>query len=151
MCSYCEEMEMAWSKIVRNRYANPKNIFLHKNIQSEFVEKWCSTVHDDSFKWPPTKVYYQGSLISGYKNVCITDYADMCAYVKETRKKYKQGGKTPLQCSDELGRDILSTFHFISIHDSDLTIFMKLWSKIDMIPLWIAYDKARCKEILKML
>ena len=40
---------------------------------------------------------------------------------------------------------------FISATDSDLTIFMKLWSKMDMIPLWIAYDKARCKEILKML
>lgn len=153
MCSYCDEMEIAWGKIVRNRYANPKNIFLHKNIQSEFVEKWCNTVHDYSFKWPPTKVYHQGSIyhVSGYKNVCITDYADMCAYVKETRKKYKEGGKTPLQCCDELCHDILSTFYFISANDSDVAIFMKLWSKIDMIPLWIAYDKARCKEILKML
>jgi hypothetical protein len=145
MCSYCDEMEVAWHKKVRSMYATPNNIFLHKNVQSEFVEKWCN--HNYSFKWPPAKVYH----LSGYKNVCITDYADMCAYVKETRKKYKQGGKTPLQCCDELGRDILSTFHFISTNDSDLTIFMKLWSKIDMIPLWIAYDKARCKEILKML
>jgi hypothetical protein len=148
MCSYCEEMEVAWHKKVRSMYATPKNIFLHKNVQSEFVEKWCSSNRDYSFKWPPTKVYYQ---VSGYKNVCITDYADMCAHVKETRKKYKEGGKTPLQCCDELCRDILSTFHYISINDSDLTIFMKLWSKIDMIPLWIAYDKARCNEILKML
>jgi hypothetical protein len=151
MCSYCEEMEVAWHKKVRSMYATPKNIFLHKNIQSEFVEKWCSSNRDYPFKWPPTKVYYQGSLMSSYKNVCITDYADMCAYVKETRKKYKEGGKTPLQCCDELCHDILSTFHYISANDSDLTIFMKLWSKIDMIPLWIAYDKARCKEILKML
>ena len=58
--------------------------------------------------------------------------------------------KTPVGY-DELGRDILSTFHYISANDSDVAIFMKLWSKIDMIPLWIAYDKARCKEILKML
>ena len=153
MCSYCEEMEVAWHKKVRSMYATPKNIFLHKNVQSEFVEKWCSTVHNYPFKWPPTKVYHQGSIyyVSGYNNVCITDYADMCAYVKETRKKYKEEGKTPLQCCDELCHDILSTFHFISATDSDLTIFMKLWSKIDMIPLWIAYDKARCKEILKML
>lgn len=153
MCSYCEEMEVAWHKKVRSMYATPKNIFLHKNVQSEFVEKWCSTVNTFHFKWPPTKVYYQGSQyhVNGYKNVCITDYVDMCAYVKETRKKYKQGGKTPLQCCDELCRDIQSTFNYISANDSDVTVFMKLWSKMEMIPLWIAYDKARCNEILKML
>ena len=65
MCSYCEEMEIAWQKIVRNRYANPKNIFLHKNIQSEFVENWS-----EGCQVLPIYMATQKSILSGLPVSC---------------------------------------------------------------------------------
>lgn len=155
MCSYCDEMERVWEKRVRQMYDYSSNIFLCSKQQSEFVEKWLAANKTYSgYKWPPAKVYYdsyyQHGLV-GYKKTVITDFAEMCAYIKETRKKYKEGGKTPIQCHDELCRDIQGVFNYIQPQHSDLMIFMKLWSKLELIPIWLMYDKARCKEILKML
>ena len=75
----------------------------------------------------------------------------MCLYVKDSRKKYKQGGKTPLQCYDELCRDLTFLFWGLRVTDSDLTLFMKLWNQLEIVPIWIRYDRRRCREILAML
>ena len=75
----------------------------------------------------------------------------MCAFIKEDRKRYTVQGKTPIQCYETMPHDIQWVFNSININDSDFTIFMKLWPKIELIPIWMAYDKPRCKEILQML
>lgn len=151
MCSYCEEMEDAWSKKVKNTYGSRTNIFLYPALQSEFVEKWLAANPTYSnYVWPPKKVYYERN---GYdsRDKSISDFAEVCAKIKDSRKKYKIGGKTPLQCHDELCRDIQGLFNTLQPTQSDFTIFMKLWNKIEIIPIWLRYDKARCKEILEML
>ena len=151
MCSYCEEMESAWEKKVKQTYSSPTNIFLHPKLQSEFVEKWLSTNRTYSdYVWPPKKVYYERNSYHS-KDKPITDFAEVCAKIKENRKKYKEGGKTPLQCYDNLCWDIQGLFNTLQPTQSDFTIFMKLWNKIDLVPIWLRYDKVRCKEILEML
>jgi hypothetical protein len=150
MCSLCEEMEEQWSKKVRQKYSSPTNIFLHKEHQAAFLEKWIQQHPTYSeFQWPPQRIYFQDYVMNDYKR--ITDFAEMCSYMKEKRKKYKQGGKTPIQCHDELCYDIQGLFNYINTTDSDMTIFMKLWNQIEIVPIWIRYEKERCKEILKML
>ena len=150
MCSFCEEMEERWAKKVKQLYSSPNNIFLHKELQMPFLEKWIKQHPTYSeFQWPPNKIYFQGYDVREHKR--ITDFAEMCEYVKERRKNYKKGGKTPLQCYHELCYDILGLFNYIDNTESDITIFMKLWNQIEIVPLWIRYEKARCKEILKML
>jgi hypothetical protein len=155
MCSLCEEQEMRWKKMVDQRFVPPMNIFLNKEIQSAFVEAWLAKHSVNAIKkWPPTKVYYQRtSLQHRYYSAKqpITDFAEMCAIIKEDRKRYKEGGKTPIQCYENMPHDIQDLFHSIQINDSDFTIFMKLWSKLELVPIWLGYDKPRCKEILKML
>jgi hypothetical protein len=155
MCSYCDEMELRWKKKVHDMFSSPHHILLRPALQATFVEKWLVVNKTYSaYKWPPTKVYYDSCYdygLIGHNKTVITDFADMCAHVKETRKKYKQGGKTPLQCHDELSYDLQALFNYIQPAQSDISIFIKLWNKIDLVPLWINYDKARCKEILNML
>lgn len=152
MCSYCEKMELAWEKKVVQNYSSPKNIFIHPSLQSEFVEKWLAANPTYSaYKWPPIKVYYQPYTWRSRHDTSITDFAEICAEIKENRKKYKEGGKTPLQCYHELSCDVQGLFNYLQPTDSDFTLFMKLWSKIDLVPIWLRYDKARCKEILEML
>jgi len=152
MCSYCEEMGSQWKKKVHDMFSSPHHILLRPALQAEFVEKWLAA-HPSylAYKWPPTKVYYQGDRYRPYHKDPITDFADMCIYIKEDREKYKQGGKTPLQCHDELSRDLQSLFSCIYPKQSDIAIFMNLWNKIDLVPLWINYERGRCKEILEML
>lgn len=152
MCSYCEEMESQWKKKVHNMFSSPHHIFLHPLLQSEFIEKWLAANPDYSaYKWPPTKVYYQGDVYKRYSIATITDFAEMCSVIKNNRQKYKEGGKTPLQCHDELARDIQGLFSYIRPNQPDIAIFINLWNKLDLVPLWLNYDKPRCKEILEML
>jgi hypothetical protein len=150
MCSLCEEIGELWYKKIEKMYSRPMNIFLHKEHQAPFLEKWL-TQHPtySEFQWPPTKIYFQRYETWECKR--ITDFAEMCEYVKERRKNYKKGGKTPLQCYHELCYDIQGLFNYIDSTESDITIFMKLWNQIEIVPLWIRYEKQRCKEILKML
>ena len=150
MCSLCEEMDEQWAKKVKQMYSSPTNIFLHKEQQLPFLKKWCSA-HPTyaEFQWPPQRVYFEDYDRWDYRH--ITDFAEMCQYVKEKRKKYKEGGKTPVQCHDELCYDIQGLFNYMNSTDSDMTIFMKLWNQIEIVPIWIRYEKERCKEILKML
>ena len=158
MCTYCEKMERAWKKKVMQTYAHPMNIFLYKEHQETFLKKWLAAYPTySSFVWPPKKIYYEGYLPRNSSNdnhnqyIHITDFADMCAYVKETRKKYKKGGHTPIQCYEELCDDLKRLFHVLRVTDSDITLFMALWNHIDIVPLWIQYEKRRCQDILKML
>ena len=151
MCSYCEEMESQWKKKVHDMFSSPNHILLRPSLQAEFIEKWLlSHSTYSAYKWPPNKVYYEGDPYRPYHKVSITDFAEMCAYIKKDREKYKQGGKTPLQCHDELSRDLQALFNYIQPTQSDIAIFINLWNKIDLVPLWINYDRARCKEILDM-
>jgi len=152
MCSHCEEMESRWKKKVHDLFSSPHHILLRPALQAEFVEKWlAANPNYSAYKWPPTKVYFQGEYYRPYNKVPITDFAEMCVYIKHDREKYKQGGKTPLQCHDELSRDLQALFNYIQPTQSDIAIFINLWNKIDLVPIWLNYDKARCKEILKML
>jgi hypothetical protein len=151
ICTYCDEMEHAWEKKVKQMYGSSTNIFLHPKLQSEFVKKWllANQTYSD-YVWPPKKVYYERNDYHS-KDKPITDFAEVCAKIKENRKKYKEGGKTPLQCYDNLSWDIQGLFNTLQPAQSDFTIFMKLWNKIEMVPIWLRYDKARCMEILEML
>jgi hypothetical protein len=150
MCSLCEEMEEQWAKKVRQKYSCPTNIFLHKEHQAAFLEKWIKQYPTYSeFQWPPTRIYFQGYDAWDHKR--ITDFAEMCEHEKEKRKIYKQDGKTPLQCYHELRYDIQGLFSYMNHTESDVTLFMKLWNQIEIVPIWIHYEKQRCKEILKML
>jgi hypothetical protein len=152
MCSYCEEMESQWKKKVHDMFSSPRHIFLRPALQDEFIEKWLAANKTYSaYQWPPTKVYYQGDVYKRYSITTITDFAEMCNFIKNNREQYKQEGKTPLQCHDELSRDIQYLFGSIRPNQSDIAIFIKLWNKIDIVPIWLNYDKARCKEILEML
>lgn len=152
MCSYCEEMESQWKKKVHDMFSSPHHIFLRPSLQAEFVEKWLEAHPTySSYKWPPTKVYYQGDVYKRYSISTITDFAEICSFIKNNREKYKHGGKTPLQCHDELSRDIQGLLGYIRPNQPDIAVFIHLWNKIDMVPLWLNYDKARCKEILDML
>lgn len=152
MCSYCEQMETAWKQKVMQRYTHPMNIFLYKEHRVPFLRVWIAAHPTySSCLWPPTKIYHQTPRYGSQPSVWITDFAEMCAYVKEARKKYKQGGKTPIQCYDELCHDLQSLFYRLRVTDSDMILFIALWNHMDMIPLWIRYEKGRCHEILKML
>ena len=152
MCSFCEEMESQWKKKVHDMFSSPNHILLRPSLQAEFVEKWLAAHPTYSaYKWPPTKVYFQGEQYRPYYKNPITDFADICMYIKQDRERYKQGGKTPLQCHDELSWDLQSLFSSIYPKQSDIAIFINMWNKVDLVPLWINYDRARCKEILEML
>jgi hypothetical protein len=157
MCSLCEEQEYAWKKIIEKRFSFSNNIFMDKSSQDAFIEKWVLKHSiNDIHKWPPTKVYYEAShyqsryMLNEKKE--IHDFAEMCALIKKDRKKYKEiQGQTPIQCYESMSHDIQQFFNSIQVSDSDFTIFMKLWNQLELVPIWLAYDKARCKEILEML
>lgn len=156
MCSYCEQMERAWKKKMTDMHTHPKNVFLHASHQAPFLKAWLAAhiaVHPTELgiSWPPMKLYHRPSRYDVSRSVCITDYAEMCVYVKKTREKYKQGGKTPLQCYEEMCRDLQCLFGRLRGTESDLVLFMTLWNHLDMVPLWIRYDRRRCREILEML
>jgi len=151
MCSYCEQMAEAWKTKMTRTHTHPNNVFLHPEHQAPFIKKWIAAHPASSFPWPPTKVYHQTLRYGPYPSTCITEFAEMCLYVKDSRKKYKQGGKTPLQCYDELCRDLTFLFWGLRVTDSDLTLFMKLWNQLEIVPIWIRYDRRRCCEILAML
>jgi hypothetical protein len=103
--------------------------------QAKFVEKWLAANQTYSaYKWPPTKVYFQGEYYRPYHKDPITDFADMCAYIKHDRERYKQGGKTPLQCHDELSRDLQALFNYIYPTQSDIAIFMNLFKELNGFP-----------------
>ena len=153
MCSYCDEMEMKWKKKVKEMFYSPRHIFLNNALQAEFIEKWLlANKSYSNYKWPPAKVYYDCDTgFRSFPHKIITDFAEMCKFIKDSRKKYKVGGKTPIQCCDEMCGDAQWLFRTIRPSQSSISIFIHLWNKIDLVPIWLNYDKARCKEILKML
>ena len=153
MCGLCDTMERAWYKKIKADYTRPNNIFMNPLIKSEFIDKWLlENPTYNNFKFPPTKLYdIDISHRDRTKYRYITDFVEACKKIKRDRESYKQQGKTPKECYDNLRHTISYHFSRIKKSDSDFKIFRFLWNKLDIFPVLITVDRERCLEIKGML
>jgi hypothetical protein len=151
ICSICHTMETQWYKKVKSYYISQNNIFINTSLHSEFIQSWIlENPTYNTFKFPPTKLYFI-DISYREKDRYITDFAEAYSKIKKDREIYNVQGKTPKQCYDDLCNTISYYVSQIKKSDSDFSIFMFLWNKLDIIPIIIEEDKKRCLEIKEML